>query len=154
MNKLKIVYKSYSYEIDGVVQAKPHWQSEFMVDEMPLAQHFDFEGGRLWFGQTVFESSNALEIDMLRGNLAPSNQFDNARLVLYRCHCGNDLCGVISCEIERNGNKVIWRDIREETDQDSLPDYDAEPITEFVFDTLQYDAAISAHEKLLSESQH
>ncbi len=50
------------------------------------------------------------------GQITPSNQFGTGRLVLYRCHCGCDYCGVISCEIRQTGNIFEWNEIRSEDD--------------------------------------
>lgn len=122
-NVLCLSSKAYLYEVNGRAAAEPHRQSDFVVDGRSLAECFEFEPQRPWFGQTCFESLPLLtdgererELLELRGLLPASNQLGSGRLVLYRCHCGDDNCGVISCRIERSEDRVRWSDVRFEQD--------------------------------------
>ncbi len=146
MNVLEIVKKGYKYEIDGVDQPEPHMQTEYIVDGIGLETRFGFEKSRPWFGQTCFEMSEKdvlQEIKALRGFRRVENAFGTNRFVLYRCHCGCEECGVLSCEIIRMGGIVSWQDIHCE----GLAISQDEPmgsiiIEAFVFDADQYDNAI------------
>ncbi|MGL4668623.1 MAG: hypothetical protein ACRCWR_11940 [Saezia sp.] len=77
------------------------------------------------------------------GTQSPSNQFGTDRVVLYRCHCGCDYCGVISFMLHRNDTLVYWRDIRYEDDKDdcntSVEDSGVQPIAELVFNRQEYE---------------
>ncbi|WP_378174045.1 hypothetical protein [Aquimarina sp. SS2-1] len=73
----------------------------------------------------------------------PSNQFDTTRIVLYRCHCGSDYCGVISCNLVKQDDVIIWKGITYENDDF---EYDKEiansgikPITELKFARREYE---------------
>lgn len=63
------------------------------------------------------------KIDEFTGLKVPFNQFGTERIVLYRCHCGCDYCGVISCELSMNGDFVYWKDVRYETEDDDEQEY-------------------------------
>ena len=146
MNVLAVTSKGYEYKIDGKPYPQPHVQSDFSVDGDSLAATFNFENDRPWFGQTCFETIEPHRTELLlqlRGIKPTNNQFDTNRFVLYRCHCGDDNCGIISCGIERIGNIVRWTDVRYEADLDpeDEPMYHG-GVPELVFDTNEYDSTI------------
>ena len=64
-------------------------------------------------------------VDILAGNIPPPNQFGTPRVVLYRCHCGCDYCGVISCALSKSGQTITWSGIGYEDDSslESGPSY-------------------------------
>ena len=104
MNTLELSWKAYAYEIDGKRYPQPHRQSDFIIDGQSLGQFFGFEAGRPWFGQTCFDYPDPYRTEMieqLRGVKPAENQFETERFVLYKCHCGDDNCGIISCQICR-----------------------------------------------------
>ncbi len=149
MNTLALKRNPYRYEIDGKPWPDPHMQTDYIIDGASMGVALRFESARPWFGQTCFEYDDAVRDEMilqLRG-LAPClNQFGTDRFVLYRCHCGDDYCGTISCIIERGNDTIRWRDVRRENDVG--PDSEAEapgPIPLFEFDLTAYDAAIAAY---------
>jgi hypothetical protein len=148
MNLLRLELRQYPYEIDGKLAAEPAPQSEFVVDGVSLGERFGFEQGRPWFGRTCFDETQEtmnVEIPRLRGLVPAENQLGSARFVLYRCHCGSDYCGVISCEIVRNADTIEWRDIRgedEEGDNESTSDV---CISLLRFDLDAYEAVIEAY---------
>ncbi|MBX7223849.1 MAG: hypothetical protein K1Y36_28295 [Blastocatellia bacterium] len=120
--------------------------SEFLVDGVGLSTLFNFDFGRPWFGRTCFEEGPASlekELLALRG-LGPAwNQFGTGRFVLYRCHCGCDYCGVISCQVIRTATTVIWKEIQYEDDW--FPNLDPPfemRIPLFEFDLEQYESAL------------
>ena len=82
----------------------------------------------------------------LRG-LAPSfNQFGTNRFVLYRCHCGDDYCGIISCKIERKHSAIHWIDVRYEDDDDSEEEaMFSKAISLLEFDLMAYDNVIARY---------
>ncbi len=145
MNTLSIVANGYAYEVDGVPAKCPHRQTDFRVDDIGLGKVFKFESSRPWFGQTIFEEFPGDEdfIAQLRGLREAVNQFGTKRFVLYKCHCGCDYCGILSCEIERRPDVVLWRDIRYEEQR-----YSGRVINEYRFDPEQYDQAIERYRKL------
>lgn len=145
ISRLQIERRTIPYVVNG--QANECEQSEFIVDGQPLSTLFGFAGSRPWFGMTFLDSVKAARENQLQGFLGlcvSFNQFGSGRFVLYRCHCGSDYCGVISCELEVEGDRVCWRDIRYETD----PDHEEEPdemdhvIPALYFDLAQYRASV------------
>ena len=72
------------------------------------------------------------------------NQFDSGRVALYRCHCGCDYCGIISCKVIVEGEHVFWRDLRYESEFD-MDDEDVRPIAELVFNVEAYRRELAAH---------
>ncbi len=126
MNVLKIQARELSYSgSDG----KPSntTQHDFLIDGVSLAEVFKFENDRPWFGATFLELNNeakSQELSAFLGKEKPNNQFGTDRLVLYRCHCGSDYCGVISCEVKKNDHEISWLDIRfEENDKPTIGKY-------------------------------
>lgn len=144
MNELSLTRRSYPYEVDGVVQPAPHPQTEFIVDGVGLGAQFGFEAARPWFGQTCFEAGVPEAIAALLGQRPPSNQFGSGRFVLYRCHCGSDYCGVISCVIERRDAVMLWRDIGYEGDEDDTPPYPLR-VARLQFSLESYEAVVHAY---------
>ena len=86
---------------------------EFFIDDTPLAKWFGEErhlgncGTNLTGGLTFVQDF----IRQLAGELVPYNAFDTKRAVLYRCHCGCDDCGVISCEIVVSDTLMQWKNV-------------------------------------------
>ena len=148
LNSLTLKRTGYRYEIDGKPWPDPHFQTDYVVDGASLGQAFRFESNRPWFGQTCFEYDGEFIKDsilQLRGLAPPHNQFGTDRFVLYRCHCGDDNCGIVSCGIRRMDNVVRWNDIRFENDDGPTGDemYDGN-IPVFEFDAVAYDEVIAA----------
>lgn len=147
MNTLTLTSRGYAYEIDGKPYPDAHHQADFVVDGQPLGERFGFEGARPWFGATCFAYADPIRAELLlqlRGLEPATNQFGTERFVLYRCHCGADYCGVISCRIERSGDRVRWLDVRSEQEEgwEAGLEFDMEiPLLEF--DTAEYDEAIN-----------
>ncbi|MFH6992020.1 hypothetical protein [Flavobacterium sp. FlaQc-48] len=73
-------------------------------------------------------------------NEKPNNQFETDRIVLYRCHCGSDYCGVISCEIDFDSDYFYWSDIRFEDDNNNTHP-DTKLIKMLKFKRKNYEAA-------------
>ena len=143
MNQLQLRLCEYPYKIDGVLQPVPQKQTDFVIDGKGLGDALGFEADRPWFGQTAFEylpnhAGNLIE--QLRG-LAPADSvFDTGRFSLYRCHCGDEQCGVISCKILRDTSTVRWLDVRCEP-VSGPPPY-SKVIPEFAFDANDYDDVV------------
>ncbi|MFT0213629.1 hypothetical protein VQ643_13640 [Pseudomonas sp. F1_0610] len=75
-------------------------------------------------------------------------QFGSNRLVIYRCHCGSDYCGVISCDLLITQDSITWANIRYEDGSDSddaadLDEIDVTPIPQLVFAKTQYEQAFA-----------
>jgi len=62
--------------------------------------------------------TNEYMSDVCLGKSEPINQFRTNRIVLYRCHCGCDYCGMISFELAHSLENYKWKDIRYENDED------------------------------------
>lgn len=80
----------------------------------------------------------------------PRNQFGTERLVLYRCHCGCDYCGIISCNIVFEEKFVLWKDIRYEN-RPAQEHEDINPIDLLRFHRKEYFDAFNQYDKLLEE---
>lgn len=84
------------------------------------------------------------------GNHKPMNQFGTNRIVVYRCHCGCDYCGVISYTLHIEDDVVIWKNINYEDDNDfeseeALNENEIHAIKELRFDTREYQEAFKKH---------
>jgi len=120
MNTLSIEKRKYDY-LDKNAVGRFQTQSEFIVDGLGLSTTFDFESDRPWFGEVFLDfTSNKdwleVNLDQFLGRKLPTNQFGSSRFALYRCRCGCDYCGIISCDIERKGDSIFWRSISYEDD--------------------------------------
>lgn len=82
---------------------------------------------------------NKRAVYVFLGKEKASNQFGSDRIVLYRCHCGCDYCGVISFELQIEADLIIWKDIRYE-EEDGLGSLDRKinVIKELRFDRAAY----------------
>lgn len=78
------------------------------------------------------------------GQAAPCNQFGSPRIVLYRCHCGSDYCGVISFSLVEKGGLILWRNLSYKTETGIIDTgvveqaYDIRFIEEMAFNKVQY----------------
>lgn len=145
MNELSLEFRFYDYEIDGKPQLKPHRQADFVVDGRGLGQALGFEDQRPWFGQTCFEylpDRAGQMIEELKGLRPVKDALHGGRFPLYRCHCGDIQCGVVSCVIQRTNDVVRWQDIRFEDDDDDAPTENFFVIPLFEFATPAYDLVI------------
>ncbi len=77
------------------------------------------------------------------GNNEPSNQFNTNRIVLYRCHCGSDYCGVISFKLDKQDDLIVWKEINHEGDdfeyEQEIKNRGIQPIKELKFDRKKYE---------------
>ncbi|MFD2562888.1 hypothetical protein [Aquimarina rubra] len=77
------------------------------------------------------------------GNNEPCNQFDTNRMVLYRCHCGSDYCGVISFNLVKQDDVIVWKEITYEDDDfeygKEIENSGIKPITELKFARREYE---------------
>ena len=108
------------------------WTSyDFFIDEVYLPDILGIGSreGNLMFGNCdldCFEADSENQshnIDIIKSFVAAclgrkelDNQFGTNRIVLYRCHCGCDYCGVISLVLKIDDEYVYWTDIRYEHD--------------------------------------
>lgn len=86
---------------------------------------------------------NKNAVSWFLGNNQPDNQFGTNRIVLYRCHCGSDYCGVVSFMLDKRDDLVVWKDITYENDdfedEKEIKSRGIQPITELRFDRKQYE---------------
>lgn len=144
MDKLKLQRKMYTLEQSGQ-EALPVSLTDFEVNGLSLSGLYNLNA---WFGNTCFDYDGEfkqLEIGALLGKGEPSNQFGSGRFILFRCHCGCDYCGVISCSIERKGDTITWRDIGYENDSDDI-EY-PKRIEAYSFRIAEYEAEVSRYLK-------
>jgi|GEM_PF-1263431 len=133
---------------------------EIFIDERPLAH---------WLGYVRHLGNCHTDIDprtpakrraaarAIHLGLEPAdNQNESGRLVLYRCHCGCDYCGVVSCELKFDGDHVVWDRLTYENDEGPMLERDPheDPLDSlfppngpqrFVFDRAQYQAELERH---------
>ncbi len=114
LNELKIVETSLDSVIDG--QTHRSMMLEYMIDGRPLCELLNLTRDFSTCGTGI---DGGHDIDAFLGDRPASNQFGSGRLVLYRCHCGCDYCGVVSCALEIEDHKVTWSKIAFETDNAS-----------------------------------
>lgn len=141
MPRLSFAKREYAYRVgsDGVAQT--YAQMEYLVDDVDLSTLLGIHDLGILAKLTRLSprelgSYRALE---LRGLTQPDNQFGSNRLVLYGCHCGCDYCGVISCMARREGDDLIWSDIRGEDFCETIT-----PVAELIFSATQVDRAIES----------
>lgn len=109
-----------------------------------------FEVDKTKFPHYNRKKINKRFITTLLGNENPENQFGTNRIVLYRCHCGADYCGVISFQLQINRAYIIWKDIRFENEHNfelEMKEREINPIKELKFDRIEYETEL---EKYLS----
>lgn len=141
--------------IDGVAQ---HWDvTEFFIDERPLAELLGIERDLLHYGTDLDPNLppplRERGLDAFLGRIAAPNQFGSGRLVLYRCHCGSDYCGVISCRLQYDGDRVLWHDVTFEDDDGALSGENLSsssvprltPVARIAFDRTQYEQEAKRH---------
>ncbi len=142
MNVLSIENWKFPYTGNDEIERISE-QAEFLIDGKPLSEIFEIEKDRPWFGSTFLEGAGDVlnkEIQAFLGNEAPQNQFGDDRFALYRCHCGSDYCGVISCKIVRGDDDCIyWKDVRYQYDTD---EFEEPRISEAKFKLLEYTEAV------------
>ena len=109
------------YELDG--KSECALITEFIVDGIPLSSLLGVPRDLGSCGcsldpseKSVLPSATQEMIETLIGKAKPSNQFRTDRIVLYRCHCGCDYCGVVSCRLIETENEIEWHDISFEDD--------------------------------------
>jgi hypothetical protein len=138
LSRLEIRTYEFPYTIADKNFSGISRQADFLIDGEPLGKTLQLV--RPWFGRTRFDDSQQVVnrfVGELLGEQVPQNQFGTGRLVLFGCHCGCDYCGVISCEVLKEGDCLLWRNIGHESD-----DNIEQCIDLLVFDFHQYSAAI------------
>lgn len=137
---------------DRIGDALQQWDVvEFFIDERPLCEWLGI-GRDLWHYGTELDAGALYERGLARmlGREPAENQLGSGRLVLYRCHCGSDYCGVISCRLSVEDERVLWQDVSFEdsdgvrgTGNEDLPSLT--PVARFVFDRAQYESELTRH---------
>lgn len=106
---------------------------DFIIDSIPLSEQFgDFISGIGCFSPV--ESKRVINKFLLKEDA----EFPNNRRSLYICpECGDLGCGAVSIFIERDENKIIWKDFAYENNySDDLNEY--EWIGPYIFDWQEY----------------
>ncbi|KRA77235.1 hypothetical protein ASD78_06515 [Lysobacter sp. Root667] len=155
LHRLRIGEAVAEDRIDGRPQ---RWAvTELFIDERPLCQWLGIARDLRRHGTDLDPElplpERELGRDAFLGRIPAPNQFGSGRLVLYRCHCGSDYCGVISCRLETDGDHVLWQDVTHEDDDGPLAGHNAAdssapeltPVARFVFDRAQYEQELERH---------
>lgn len=156
VQRLRIGATVVEYTIDGTTR---HTEvAEIFIDEHSLAD-------RLGIVRHLGNCDSDLDLDhsgvarehgraKYLGLMPSDNQNGSGRHVLYRCHCGCDGCGVISCALEFDGDHVVWAQVTREQDTGPMLGPDGPPEESefppnaplrFVFDHAQYQAELERH---------
>lgn len=158
VQRLRIGKTLVEYAIDEVAHRTEI--DEFFIDERSLAHWLGVERDLGNYGSDLdLRQPPPLRergLAMALGREPSCNQNGSGRHVLYRCHCGSDYCGVISCVLEFDGDHVVWRQITFEDDQGPMlaahpgenPADSAFPPgapLRFVFDRAQYQTELERH---------
>lgn len=122
-------------EIKIIEQTTDHLKFDFFIDGVQLDKtlginrltdlrfcEFDldiFNSDKLKLADYDRKTVIRNKINEFIGVEKPVNQFQTERIVLYRCHCGCDYCGIISFELELNNHYVFWKNIRFELDEET-----------------------------------
>ncbi len=158
IRKVKIEEKrtDFDFFIDGKALSKL-----LNIDRFDLAFcDFDldsFEVDKSKFPNYDRTKINQRAISRFLGNAQPPfNQFETNRIVLYRCHCGVDYCGIISFLLDKEEDLIIWKEITYENEgfiyienksyenddfnyKEEIESKGIKPIKEFRFDKNQYE---------------
>lgn len=124
MSILRIGSVDFTYSIKN--ESNTLQIPEFFIDDQPL---IELLGECRDLGNCDNDLNNGLVsahsyILQLLGQVSKSNQFGSNRLVLYRCHCGCDYCGIFSTEIAFEEQTVQWNMIAWE-DEDNQTVFDS-----------------------------
>jgi len=117
-----------SFEIKIIQKSERGVNFDFFIDKIQLSELLGFERlENMEFCNFDLDSNRKKVIERsIKGFLGtepPFNQFETERIVLYRCHCGCDYCGVISCKIRIEEEFVFWEDLRYENDDKEEHEY-------------------------------
>jgi hypothetical protein len=131
--------------------------AEFFIDDRRLCEWLGIDRNLSQYG-TDFDPDSPEPIrnrgiEAFLSRVEAHNQFGSGRLVLYRCHCGCDYCGVISCRLEVGDDHVIWQDVTLEDDDGPVAGHNAPdsslptltPVARFVFDRVQYEQELERY---------
>ncbi|WP_299247474.1 hypothetical protein [uncultured Aquimarina sp.] len=133
---------SFDFFIDG--KALTEWLN---ISRFDLA-YSDFDLDILEVDTSKFPDYDRTKINknavaQFLGNKQPSNQFATNRIVLYRCHCGSDYCGVISCKLDKQDDLIVWKEITYENDdfeyKKEMENRGIQPIKELKFARKEYE---------------
>ena len=114
------------------------------VDRLQDMQYASFDLDIFEVDAERFPSYNRLEVikqalKAFLGMEKPQNQWGSDRIVLYRCHCGCDYCGVISFAILLTHEYVYWSDLRLEGEHENGEKEIIETLTELKFTRENYE---------------
>lgn len=158
VQRLRIGRTVLEYQIEDVVNRLDI--PEIFIDGRSLAQWLGLSRNLGNCDSDFHDSASPDErkrlLSTFLGDERPLNQFDSGRIVLYRCHCGCDECGVISCRLAFCDDRVVWQDLTyEDADGPMLaaspgqsPEASLLPPgapLRFVFDRVQYQTELERH---------
>ena len=139
MHTFGIETRTLRYELNG--ENASATLTEFMIDGRALS---DLLGIARDLGNSecdldpLFQSHqpqiSQQAVLALQARAPARNGLGSQRVVLYRCHCGSDDCGVISAQIQDSGDCIEWRDVGLETEGDgTAADTDSPRLPGLVF---------------------
>lgn len=138
---------AYQLEAGGPVHEQQ--VAEILVDGRPLSEMLGVRRDLSLIGCGVTHDGAASAEHMIgqyTGAAPPLNQLGSGRVVLYRCHCGADDCGVISFSLCLRAGRVLWRKLAYEDGAGIVEENEVRlsghdnyrPIDEIAFDRAQY----------------
>jgi len=146
------------FEIRAVKKEDKKINFDFFIDGRALSEwlhisrfdlaYSDFDLDILEIDTSKFPKYNRKKVNknavaQFLGNSQSSNQFDTNRIVVYRCHCGSDYCGVISFILDKQDDLVIWKEITYENDdfeyEKEIENRGIQPIKELKFSRKEYE---------------
>ncbi|MDH7447597.1 hypothetical protein [Aquimarina sp. 2201CG14-23] len=141
---------SFDFFIDG--KALTEWLNISRFD----VAYSDFDLDILEVDTSKFPDYDRTKINknavaQFLGNKQPSNQFATNRIILYRCHCGSDYCGVISFILDKQDDLIVWKEITYENDdfeyEKEMENRGIQPIKELKFARKEYELEFESYLK-------
>ena len=113
------------FEIKEIENKNGIQRFDFFIDNMQLSKKLNIDISSLGYSDFDLNTysninrtnTNTYMAHACLGKSKAINQFGTDRIVLYRCHCGCDYCGIISLLLQITPNEYIWKDIRHEDDE-------------------------------------
>lgn len=146
MNALTLLPAERPAEEPGGGATRSHRRyAEFVIDGMPLGpvmRRVQDLISRVGWGPDSYRQE-ALGVLLLEREA----DFPGNRRALYVCpECGDLACGAVTAVIERQGDRVVWRDFDYETEIDLPVAPEAlRALGPFTFDWVQYQACLQEH---------
>lgn len=118
MHTFHIEKRSLPIALDGQTHTAAASLIEFVIDGRSLSDWLNLERGPDNSEcdldaemQQRLPAATERAIRALQARRPAINNLGSGRVVLYRCHCGSDDCGVVSVQVLDTGDTIEWRDV-------------------------------------------